>query len=118
MNSEARAGSRGRVDRRVHADELAGGVQESAAGVPGVDRGVRLDHVRDRSAAWRLDLLYSQMEHVQWSTPENRSSKNLETKFCGLSANLSIRCSYLGINVIEIPESMKRDVSFFYSHFC
>ena len=98
LNSEARAGPRGRVDRRVHADELAGGVQQRAAGVPGVDRGVRLDHVRDRSAARRLHLVYYQMEHVQWSTPENRSSQNLQKKFCGISADFSIRCSDLGIN--------------------
>ena len=41
-------------DLRVHADDFAARVQQRTAGVAGVDRGVGLDHVRDRRAVRRL----------------------------------------------------------------
>ena len=44
------------LDLRVDADDLAGGVEQRAAGVAGVERGVGLDHVADREAVGRLDL--------------------------------------------------------------
>ena len=49
----ARAGG---LDLRVDADHLAGGVEQRAAGVAGVDRGVGLDDVVDREAVGRGDL--------------------------------------------------------------
>ena len=43
-------------DLRVDADHAAVGVEQRAARVAGVDRGVGLDHVGDREAVGRLDL--------------------------------------------------------------
>src|SRR3954470_22188862 len=52
------AGGRGagRLDLRVDADHLAGAVEQRAAGVAGIDRGVGLDDVVDRVAVGRADL--------------------------------------------------------------
>ena len=57
-NGEADAGGAagGAVDGGVHADEPAGAVQQRAAGIAGVDRGVGLDDVLDRHLGDRLDL--------------------------------------------------------------
>ena len=49
----ARAGG---GDLRVHPDHPPAGVHQRAAGVPGVDRGVGLDHLVDLEAVRRLDL--------------------------------------------------------------
>ena len=43
-------------DLRVDADDAALGVEQRAAGVAGVDRGVGLDHAGDREAVGRLDV--------------------------------------------------------------
>ncbi len=42
-----RAGSRRGRDRSVDANHLAGAVEQRAAGVPGVERGVGLEHATD-----------------------------------------------------------------------
>ena len=44
---------RGQDDRGVHADDLRGGVDEGASGVPGVQRGIGLDDVVDEPARAR-----------------------------------------------------------------
>src|SRR5947209_6626110 len=49
--ADARAGTRRREDRRVDADQPSRRIQQRAARIAGIDRGVGLDHVGDLTAA-------------------------------------------------------------------
>ena len=54
--AQALAAAGGGLDAFVDADDVAGGVDQGAAGVTGIDRGVGLDGVQDGGAALRTEV--------------------------------------------------------------
>jgi len=52
------------ADRGVHADQAPARIEQRAAGVARVDRGVGLDHVPDRPSRGRLDLAPQRADHA------------------------------------------------------
>src|SRR5690606_27095415 len=62
--ADAGAGATGADDLRVHADQLAQGIEQGAAGVARVDRGIGLDYIADGTIGHRGDLAAQCAHHA------------------------------------------------------